>query len=124
LDDSAYDGAVSGWAAISSASRTSNVVTVNTSSAHGLSVGNTVMIIGVVPDSFNGVYTVASTATTTRFTFSQTASNQTAKRVGSFAKSVELDNVHGDVEMVFSGDGNDWIAGNDSNGETLLGNRG
>src|SRR5207245_39908 len=124
LDDTGYDGAVSGWAAIASASRSSNVVTVNTGAAHGLSVGDTVIIIGVVPDSFNGVYTVASTATSTRFTFSQTGTTQSSKRVGSFSKAVELDNVHSDVEIVEGGSGNDWIAGNDSNAETLHGNGG
>lgn len=60
---------------ISSISRTSNTVTVVTSSNHGLTNGDSVIIANVTgTPSFNGTFTVTVTNTTT-FTYSQTASN-------------------------------------------------
>src|SRR5438046_2535118 len=103
-------GATDGWKAITSASRTSNVVTITASNS--LSGGNTVLIIGIVPDSFNGIYTVAS-RTSTNFTYSNSGSNQTAKHVGSFAVSLEHDRVASDIETLCAGGGNDYLIGND-----------
>src|SRR4029079_1156165 len=107
-------GEVTAWATISTLSRTSNTVTVTATGAHGLSVGNTVIIIGTISDSFVGTFTVASVPNSTTFTYSQTASNETATRAGKFAKALEKDTVHDDVENVFSGEGNDWLDGNSS----------
>lgn len=60
------------------ASRSSNVVTITTAIAHGLSVGDTVVIEGVTDSSFDGSFTIASTPTTTTFTYAQTDSNATS----------------------------------------------
>ncbi len=55
--------------------RSSNVVTITTTTAHNLVVGQVVTISGVTDTSFNGTFTVASVPSSTTFTFSQTASN-------------------------------------------------
>lgn len=62
---------------ISTISRSTNVVTVVTSTTHGLSTGNSVVIEGVSGGStaFNGTFTVTVTNTTT-FTYAQTGSNE------------------------------------------------
>ena len=60
----------------SGAVRTSNVVTITTSTAHGLAVGDTVVIEGCT-SSFNGVFTIVSVPLTTTFTYAQTAANGT-----------------------------------------------
>lgn len=66
--------------ASSGAVRTSNVVTLKTTAAHGFSAGQTVVVANVDADgatNFNGAFTIASTPTTTTFTYAQTAANDT-----------------------------------------------
>lgn len=58
----------------SSASWLGGVVTMNTSVAHGLAVGDHVSVTGVNPVGYNGIYLVASTPNATRITYAQ-ASN-------------------------------------------------
>ena len=60
---------------ISSAVRSSNVVTITTATPHGFPVGMSVLIAGVTDTSFNGTFTIASVPTTTTFTYAQTAAN-------------------------------------------------
>lgn len=62
---------------ISSISRSSNTVTVNTSVAHGFTTGDTAIISGVSggTTAFNGTFTITVTSTTA-FTYSQTGSNE------------------------------------------------
>ena len=60
---------------ISAISRSTNVVTVTTSSVHGLAVGMTVKITGVTDTSFDedsAVITALGTPTTTQFKYAQT----------------------------------------------------
>lgn len=66
---------------VASISRTSNVVTVNTTTAHALAVG---MIVDIVDcdDSFNGLATVATVPLTTRFTFAQTDDDEAGTTFG------------------------------------------
>ena len=54
---------------ITAASEAANVVTITTSSAHGLAVGDMVAISGVAPAGYNGTYTVTSTPTPTTFKY-------------------------------------------------------
>jgi len=54
--------------------RASNVVTITTTSAHGLGVGQKVRIIDVANTSFNGTFTVATAGLTT-FTYAQAGPN-------------------------------------------------
>jgi len=51
-----------------------NTATITTGSVHGLTTGDTVVISGV-DATFNGTYAVASTPTTTTFTYTKVASN-------------------------------------------------
>ena len=63
-----------GQYAISSISRTSNVTTVDTSVAHGLSTSDSVTIAGVADTSFNGTFTVTVVDSNT-FTYSNTGTD-------------------------------------------------
>ena len=67
-------------ASVSNKALTSNVVTLTTSAAHGLSVGMEVVITGV-DATFNGTYTITTVPTTTTFTYAKTASNVTSAAV-------------------------------------------
>lgn len=58
--------------------RSSNVVTITTSTAHGFSVGQSVTISGVSDSSFNGTFTIVSVPTIASFTYSQSGSNATS----------------------------------------------
>lgn len=53
--------------------RATNVVTITTTAAHGLAVGNRVTISGVTDSSFNGTFVILSTPLTTTFTYAQVA---------------------------------------------------
>ncbi len=58
--------------------RSSNVVTISTTAAHGFSTGQSVTIAGVPDASFNGTFTIASVPTTVSFTYSQSGANSTS----------------------------------------------
>lgn len=60
---------------ISTVSRASNVVTVTTAAAHGLSAGQSATHAGITDTTFNGVYTVASVVDATHYTFAQAGAN-------------------------------------------------
>jgi hypothetical protein len=76
------------------ARRTSSVVgngtttTVTTTAAHGFSASSSVIIAGVTPSGFNGTYTIASTPTTTTFTYAN-ATNATATVQGTAELSAD-----------------------------------
>jgi len=65
-------------AGVPGASRTTNVVTITTTAVHSLTTGDKVVVGGVTDTSFDGSFTVASTPTTTTFTYAQTAANATS----------------------------------------------
>ena len=65
-------------AASNGAVRAANVVTITTTSPHGLGTGQSVTIAGVSDSSFNGTFTIASVPSTTTFTYAQTGSNATS----------------------------------------------
>ena len=60
---------------ISAISRASNVVTVATSTPHNLLATDQVVIAGVADTTFNGTFAVASIASSTQFSYNQTAAN-------------------------------------------------
>jgi hypothetical protein len=75
-------------ATISNKALTSNVATLTTSSAHGLSIGMEIVVTGV-DATFNGTYTIASVPSTTTFTYAKTASNVASQAAtGSVSSSV------------------------------------
>ena len=67
-------------ASVSNKALTSNVATLTTSAAHGLSVGMEVVITGV-DATFNGTYTITTVPTTTTFTYAKTATDVTSAAV-------------------------------------------
>jgi DNA-binding beta-propeller fold protein YncE len=60
------------------AARSTNIVTITTTMAHGLSAGQTVVIAGVADSSFNGTFTISTVPSTTTFTYVQTGTNATS----------------------------------------------
>lgn len=62
-------------ATISTVTRTSNVVTVTTSSSHNFRLGYAVSIAGVSDSTFNGSFTISSVPSSTTFAYAQTAAN-------------------------------------------------
>jgi hypothetical protein len=56
--------------------RAANVVTATTAGLHGFSVGNSVIIGGANSGTFAGTFTIASTPTTSSFTYAQVAANE------------------------------------------------
>jgi len=62
-------------ATITNVARTTNVVTVTTSSIHGYAIGHTVIVAATTNTSINGTFTVTGTPSTTTFTYAQTAAN-------------------------------------------------
>ena len=61
-------------AAVSNKALTNNIATLTTSAAHGFAVGDSVAVT-TVDATFNGTYVVATTPTTTTFTYAKTAAN-------------------------------------------------
>jgi hypothetical protein len=62
---------------VSNKALTSNVATLTTSTTHGFSVGD-IVVITSVDATFNGTHYITSVPTTTTFTFAKTASNVTS----------------------------------------------
>lgn len=63
---------------ISSVSRTSNVATVTTSTAHALVAGQNITIAGVTDTTFNGAAEILSTPSSTTFTYTSDGTNGTS----------------------------------------------
>jgi len=72
---------------------TSNVATLTTSTAHGLSIGMDITITGV-DATFNGTYRVTAVPTTTTFTYAKTASNVTSAAVSPVGTGVTDPVIH------------------------------
>lgn len=86
---------------------TSDVATLTTSAAHGLSSGLEITISNV-DATFNGTYTITGTPTTTTFTYAKTASNVTSAPVDPVGTGVTNPVVHfidynsGSAEAVYA----------------------
>jgi hypothetical protein len=72
---------------------TSDVATLTTSAAHGLTVGMTI-VISSVDATFNGSYRVTSVPTTTTFTYAKTASNVPSAAVSPAGSGVTNGVIH------------------------------
>jgi len=72
---------------------TSDVATLTTSAAHGLTVGMTITITGV-DATFNGEYRITTVPTTTTFTYAKTASNVTSTAVSPVGTGVTNPVIH------------------------------
>jgi hypothetical protein len=75
---------------IASVSRSSNVVTVNTSFTHSLTVGDVVQIVCNI-GSFNGTFTVVTAPSSTSFTYAQTAANVSLTLTSGIATETRFD---------------------------------
>ena len=60
---------------ITTVARTTNIVTITTSAAHGFSIGDSVTIAAVTNTSLNGTFTIDTVPTTTTFTYAKTGTN-------------------------------------------------
>jgi len=69
---------------ITSASEVGNRVTITSTLAHGLSVGQTVVVSGVTNAGYNGTFQVASTPTSTTFTYINTITELPSSNGGNF----------------------------------------
>jgi Baseplate J-like protein len=82
---------------ITNVALTSNVATLTTSTTHNLTVGQTVLVNGVVGTGltiFNGTYVVTSTPTSTTFTYALIAANVTSTAVsGAIAAALTVNNI-------------------------------
>ena len=67
-------------ASVSNKALTSNIATLTTSSAHGFSVGQTV-VVADVDSTFNGTYTITAVPSTTQFRYSKNATDVTSTAV-------------------------------------------
>jgi hypothetical protein len=86
---------------------TSNVATLTTSAAHGLSTGLEITITDV-DATFNGTYTITGAPTTTTFTYAKVASNVTSTAVSPVGTGVTdpvihfIDYISGTAEPVYA----------------------
>lgn len=92
---------------ITSISRTGNVVTVVTATAHGLAMGQAGWLQNVTSDtSFQGIYTVATVPNATTFTFNQAGVNATPVASGSVVPAKEWvvlslsNNIGGEIDVM------------------------
>jgi hypothetical protein len=91
---------------ISNKALTTNVATLTTTAAHGLSTGMEITITGV-DATFNGTYTITGVPTTTTFTYAKTASNVPSTAVSPVGTGVAevihfIDYTSGTDEPVFA----------------------
>jgi hypothetical protein len=72
---------------VNNKSLTSNIATLTTASAHGFSVGQTVVVAGV-DSTFNGSYLITATPTATTFRYAKTATNVDSTAVSPIGTAV------------------------------------
>ena len=73
--DLSLDSVVKASKTISNVAKTSQVVTITTSAAHGYSVGDSVTVTAVTNTAVNGTFTIDTVPTTTTFTYAQSGGN-------------------------------------------------
>lgn len=74
-------------ASVNNKSLTSNIATLTTSSAHGFTTGQSVVVAGV-DATFNGTYTITATPSTTQFRYAKTATDVTSTAVSPVGTAV------------------------------------
>lgn len=78
---------------------TSNVATLTTSAAHGLAVGDRVLVTGV-DDTFNGTFVVSGIPTTTTFTYALTAGNVSSTSASGGATRVVVEDIDCNINEI------------------------
>ena len=103
---------------ITKKSRSSGTATMTTSTGHGFTAGNQVVITNV-DSTFNGTYTIGSTPTSTTFTYTNAGSNVTAVNVTPVSTSIRFDYyiepVYNQNTYTFSNVFKAWIVKTDTN---------
>lgn len=74
-------------ASVNNKSLTSNIATLTTSSAHGFTTGQSVVVAGV-DATFNGTYTITATPSTTQFRYAKTATDVASTAVSPVGTAV------------------------------------
>lgn len=67
-----------------------NVATITTSAAHGLNVGDVVVIAGVADSSYNGIHVVATVPSTTTFTYALAAVSDASSGGGTVTSGLQV----------------------------------
>lgn len=94
--------------ATTAASGTGTVATITTTSAHGLSVGDTVVVSGVTPTGYNGTFIVTAVPSTTQFSYldsatgSQTIAGTVSVPYGTVSRSDHDHNIDGTTYLGIS----------------------
>jgi hypothetical protein len=103
------------FASVTNKALTSNVATLTTAVAHGLSVGQTVGITNV-DATFNGTFVVLSVPTTTTFTYAKTATDVVSAAVTSSwtitNKSLNVNTLVADTATITTSTSHGFVAGN------------
>ncbi len=73
--DLSLDNVSKAGRSITTVARTTNVVTITTSVAHGYSVGDSVTVAAVINTDINGTFTITAVPTTTTFTYTDAGTN-------------------------------------------------
>ncbi len=73
---------------IASISRSSNVVTVNTSGSNSFRVGQTVVIAGVADTTYDGSFGITAVSSSTQFTYSQSGADSSSSSGGTATATV------------------------------------
>jgi hypothetical protein len=89
---------------VANVARTSNVATITTSSTHGYTTGDKITISGVTTTGFNAAnVTIASTPSTTTFTYSNTGSD-VSTTTDTTGVVISLTSIRSNLGMVFGTD--------------------
>lgn len=103
------------FASVTNKALTSNVATLTTAVAHGLSVGQTVGITNV-DATFNGTFVVLSVPTTTTFTYAKTATDVASAAVTSSwtitNKALNVNTLVADTATITTSTPHGFVAGN------------
>ncbi len=79
-DSTRVHTASSATLSIASISRSSNVVTVNTSGSNSFAAGQTVVIAGVADTTYDGSFSITAVSSSTQFTYSQSGADSSSSR--------------------------------------------
>lgn len=114
---------------ISAVGRASNVVTIQTTAAHGYVVNDVIAVTAVTNTSVNGTFTIASVPSATSFTYSQVGSDyaNTADTGTTVSSSfLRADNVSGVIPVIHGGTGasslktNNLLVGNGTSAPSVI----
>jgi hypothetical protein len=96
-----YIAGATGLAASGGGTSASATVTIQTSSAHGLVVGQSVDISGVAVTAYNGTYTILTVPDSTHFTYSTTTGGLAASGGGTAAAAGNVDTGVHQISVIF-----------------------